>query len=106
MLSILDFELFPSKKKNPNYDNDDDDDDYTTFHSILDEKTQARHLKDLRWVFVELPKFKKSERNLSTLEEQWLNFLKRAPEHADVPGDLPQEIKKAYHSLERLKWSE
>ncbi|MCY7406125.1 MAG: Rpn family recombination-promoting nuclease/putative transposase [Alkalinema sp. CAN_BIN05] len=45
---------------------------------------------DLELIFVELPKFKLSLDNLSTLSEKWIYFLQNAPDLESVPKSLDQ----------------
>lgn len=54
--------------------------------------------RELRMVFVELPKFKKELPELSSLTEKWIYFMKSAPSLEAVPtvlGEVP-EIEKAF----------
>lgn len=95
LVAISNFELF------------NDDDDPISFHQTLNIKTQQNHLKDLSYVFVELHKFKKSQEEVSSLEEQWLFFLKHAHDIAEIPkSTVSKEIVAAYNSLEQFAWNE
>ena len=94
LVALSNFELFSTSK------------DPISYHRILDEKTQENHLKDLSYVFVELPKFTKKEEDLITIEDKWLYLLKHAAEDIDVPQTIvEQEIVDAYKTLERFNWS-
>jgi predicted transposase/invertase (TIGR01784 family) len=57
---------------------------------ILKEKTQLTDypVQDLELVFVELPKFKRSLSELTTLEDKWLYFLKHARQLDTVPPTM------------------
>ena len=94
LVAISNFELFTESK------------DPISFHKTLNITTQENHLKDLSYVFVELPKFEKKAEELQTLEDQWLYYLKNAKEIEEVPQSIiNDEIREAYKSLEQFKWS-
>jgi len=74
----------------------------------LDKKTHERDLKDFSFKFIELPKFKKDKRELSSYEDKWCYFFK----HADDPEDMQEliknsdeVIKKAYDELKTHNWT-
>src|SRR5436190_987451 len=84
VLCILNFTLFPETLN------------YTTFHYIVESETKKSYVPDLRWVFVELPKFTKPEESISTVEEHWLSLFNTATMYYDIPDNVPKEIQKAY----------
>lgn len=95
-LAITEYEMFPKKE------------DYKSMHVILDKKTHERDLKDFSFTFIELPKFKKDKRELSSYEDKWCYFFK----HADDPEDMQEliknsdeVIKKAYDELKTHNWT-
>ena len=95
-LAITDYVVFPEKT------------DYKSDHIILDNKTYEHDLKDFSFTFVELPKFNKTLKKLTSIEDQWYYFLKHAdesPNIADVLSHHP-EIKEAYDLLDRFHWNE
>ena len=93
LIAVSNFELF------------NDDKDPISYHRILNEKSHKNHLKDLSYVFVELPKFEKSENSLTSIEDKWLYLLKHAAEDTHVPQSIvEQEIVDAYNTLERFNW--
>ena len=54
---------------------------------------------------VNLPKFKKTKEELSSIEDKWLYLLKHAADENQVPqGIVEQEIVNAYNTLERFNW--
>ncbi|RZI45582.1 Rpn family recombination-promoting nuclease/putative transposase, partial [Rickettsiales endosymbiont of Peranema trichophorum] len=78
-----------------------------SYHTTREEKTNERHLFALSYVFVELPKFKKGEDELSGIEDEWLFFLSRSEEVKEPPiGTKDEHILEAYRELERFNWSE
>jgi len=94
LLGIANGILFPKKL------------DYMSYHSTFDTKTHERDLEDLSYAFVELPKFKKTEDELKTLEDMWLYLLKHAPEMNAISKDSPPEIRKAYATLKESNWTQ
>lgn len=43
---------------------------------------------ELQLIFVELPRFKKALKDLTTLAEKWIYFIKQAPEFEEIPENL------------------
>lgn len=95
-LAITSYVVFPDKQ------------DYKSSHKILDDQTYENDLKDFSFTFVELPKFTKKIHELKSLEEKWYYFLKHAEESNQVDHSLmsTEEIKDAYHVLEKTSWTE
>ena len=78
-----------------------------SYHTTREEKTNERHLFALSYVFIELPKFKKGENELSSIEDEWLFFLNRSEDVKEPPiGTKDEHILEAYKELERFNWSE
>lgn len=85
-LTITDFTLFSSTQKV-----------ITRFYFQEEEEKIAYQEKELKLVFVELPKFKKKLENLESVTDKWIYFIKEAPNLEVIPekmGEIPQ-IKKA-----------
>ncbi|MGL5263837.1 MAG: Rpn family recombination-promoting nuclease/putative transposase, partial [Candidatus Rhabdochlamydia sp.] len=86
-----------------------EDADYKSEHAILNQKTKKQSLKDLCFVFIELPKFHKTKEELSSIEEKWCYFFKHA--HETIIEDLEKEtgkdhiINKAYTALNQYYWT-
>ena len=94
LLAIANHELFPEKKA------------VISYHKTLDVDTQEHNLKDLSYAFVELPKFKKEEGDLKTLQDKWIYFFKNWNKTLDVPqGVAEPEIVEAYRSMEEFNWT-
>ena len=97
-LAIADFIMFPSKKE------------YQSNHVILDKKSYEQDLKDFSFTFIELPKFNKKLKELSTIQEKWCYFFKHAKNTS--PVELKKLIgkdvilEKAYHELDSAFWTE
>ncbi len=92
-IGILDFEI----SKNLNY---------ICRHRILDVETGERIIDDMEFSFIELPKFNVQRKDLKTLVEKWVFFIKEAenleviPEGVDDPG-----LKAAYEEANIQTWS-
>jgi len=83
--------------------------EYKSRHLILDEKTLTNDLEDLKYTFIELPKFNKNKEEISSLEEKWYYFFKHA--HETTEQDLQKIIGddkilgKAYTELNKFHWT-
>lgn len=78
-LTITDFEMFPHSDK-------------TVSRYQLKEKDELTdYSDDIELVFAELPKFKKSLDELTSLTDKWLYFLKEANHLETVPESLGRE---------------
>jgi predicted transposase/invertase (TIGR01784 family) len=78
---------------------------YLSRHLILDVETQEHKLKDLDFNFIELPKFSKTEKELQTLVEKWVYFIKNAENLTVMPSNLDDEgLKSAYTEADRHTW--
>ena len=92
-VGILDFEISKNTK-------------YISRHRILDVETGERIMEDMEFNFIELPKFKIERKDLKTLVEKWVFFIKEAenleviPEGMDDPG-----LKAAFESANIQTWS-
>lgn len=79
--------------------------DYLSYHSLLDEKTYENKLKDIRFAFIELPKFKKKEGELKSMIDKWTFFIKNAPKLEVIPSNVDDEgLREAYLDADRHKW--
>jgi predicted transposase/invertase (TIGR01784 family) len=96
-LAILDFTLLPDKTE------------YLSHHVVLDKHTLQHDLKDFSFSFLELPKFKKTKGELTTLTEKWAYFFKKAniTHEQDLPVIVGNDtiIQKAYEELNRFSWT-
>ena len=92
-IGILDFTAFKSKH-------------YLSRHVLLNLETKDQDLSEIEFNFIELPKFKKQEEELTTLLDKWTFFIKHAgrldviPENTDISA-----LKSAYDVAERFRWS-
>ncbi|BET28429.1 Rpn family recombination-promoting nuclease/putative transposase [Wolbachia endosymbiont of Carposina sasakii] len=85
--------------------------DYISTHNIRDIKTNGHYLKDLQFVFIELPKFTKNKvEQLENTTERWCFFFKYAEDTTEedlkkIAAEAPI-IKLAYDELDRFRWNE
>lgn len=80
--------------------------DYLSRHAILDTKTYEQKLKDLEFYFIELPKFNKTEKELTDLVEKWVYFIKNAENLNVIPSDVNDEgLKYAYQEADQHTWT-
>jgi len=81
--------------------------DVISHHHILDIQTSKHTLRDFQFCFAELPKFNKTENELTTVVDKWLYFFKNAPSLKAIPEAIIEEaIKEAFHVLEFLNWND
>ncbi|NER07324.1 MAG: Rpn family recombination-promoting nuclease/putative transposase [Okeania sp. SIO3C4] len=91
-LTITDFILFKNTDDNLNKD------DYINKFVFQEETKKYKCLeKELRLIFVELPKFNKSLSELKNLTDKWIYFLKEAASFDEIPENLGEvaEIEQA-----------
>ncbi|MCL2929665.1 MAG: Rpn family recombination-promoting nuclease/putative transposase [Trichodesmium sp. MAG_R01] len=91
-LTITDFILFKNTDSNINRD------DYINKFVFQEETKKYKCLeKELRLIFVELPKFKKSLSELKNLTDKWIYFLQEAASFDEIPENLGEvaEIEQA-----------
>ncbi|MGB0929662.1 MAG: Rpn family recombination-promoting nuclease/putative transposase [Chitinophagales bacterium] len=92
-IGILNFKFFPGKH-------------YFSKHLIVDEDTGICTLEDLKFRFIELPKFKKKINELETIIDQWTFFIKHAHKLTLIPEDTDNKgLLEAYSEANRFNWS-
>ena len=86
-LTITDFILFKNTDSNINRD------DYINKFVFQEETKKYKCLeKELRLIFVELPKFKKSLSELKNLTDKWIYFLQEAASFDEIPENLGEVV--------------
>ncbi|KKB96323.1 PD-(D/E)XK nuclease family transposase [Candidatus Arcanobacter lacustris] len=76
-------------------------------HTTREEATNTQHLFELSYVFIELGKFIKSEKELEAIEDFWLFYLAKSTEVKHPPAKVTDaNILKAYEVLERFNWDD
>ncbi len=94
LLALANYELFPNKEG------------VISYHRTLDVDTLEHDLKDMSYVFVELPKFHKKESELATVQDKWLYFFKNWHNTKEVPQNVKErELIEAYRSMEEYNWN-
>ncbi len=92
-IGILDFAAFAGEA-------------YQTRHLILNEDTYEQTITDLEFHFIELPKFTKSEEELTTILDKWLYFLKHASNLDVIPENVDTApLRAAYEVANQFGWS-
>ena len=93
-IGILDFVFF------------EDDDNYITRHRTVNVRTQKSTLNGMEYNFIELPKFIKELKDVITLVDKWIYFIKNAENLDVIPADLKDEgLKHAYEDADRHNWT-
>ena len=94
-INILDFTMF----ENPNIG-------YLSHHLIKESTTNQCFLEEISYYFIELPKFTKTEDELTNNLERWVFFLKNAGRLDYIPKSLQVEVfKKAFDIANRSNLS-
>jgi len=92
LIGILDFKHFDGEK-------------YLSNHATLDEETYENVLSDIKYTFIELPKFKLKAEELKTLIEKWIFFIKEAENLAVIPDNTNDEgLIEAYKDADKYSW--
>lgn len=63
---------------------------------LLEKERFIHYSDDIELIFIELPKFTKTEQQLETIQDQWLFFVKNAGSLEYVPKNLQRELEKAF----------
>ena len=82
------------------FDEDKDDEEY--FHhtvKLMDVKTKEVFYDKLTYIYLEMPKFKKTEAELVTLFDKWLFALKNLPRLLERPAALQERIFKKFFDV-------
>jgi predicted transposase/invertase (TIGR01784 family) len=96
-IGILDF-IFESDKGNQEY--------YHHEVKLLNTKTKEVFFDKLTYIYIEMPKFTKTEEELENQFEKWLYILKNMPNLYDIPAKLQERIfKKVFRESEIANFS-
>ena len=92
-IGILDFEI----TQNPRY---------LSRHKVYDMDTGENVIKDIEFNFIELPKFNKTENELTTIIDQWVYFIKNAENLELTPTSVKDKgLKNAYEDASKFSWT-
>ena len=79
---------------------------YLSRHKILDTETGENVVKDIEFTFIELTKFTKTDKELPTIIDQWVYFLKNAENLEVIPETITDiGLKEAFAEANRYNWS-
>ena len=93
LVGILEFDYFEGNN-------------YLTRHLILNMETKKNELKDINFIFIELPKFRKELNDCKTLTDKWIYFIKNAENLEVIPPDVIDEgLKEAYSESDKHNWT-
>jgi len=89
-INIIDFILF------------NDFEHYLSCHQVREKNIGNSYHDEIRYYFIELPKFKKTEKELETFIEKWVYFIKHAGDLEAIPKKLDEPIfHKAFNQARR-----
>ena len=93
-IGILNFDMFDSKE-------------YVSRHLILNKETLKQDLDDFEFSFIELKKFNKNIKELETILDKWIFFLKNASSLEMIPKEFEniKELKEAFLIATQYKWN-
>jgi len=83
-LTITDFVLFQNNQ------------DLISSFKLLEKNKFIEYSDDIELIFIELPRFNKTEQQLETLQDKWLYFIKNAGSLEYIPTNIGQEVQKAF----------
>jgi predicted transposase/invertase (TIGR01784 family) len=86
-LNIVDFTMFKNSSK------------IITNFKLLEKEEFIDYSDDIELIFVELPKFKKELKELKTISEQWIYFIKNAGSLEYIPNNLDKIIQNSLDAL-------
>lgn len=84
-LTITDFILFKNNQELINN------------FKLIEKKQFIEYSDDIELIFIELPKYQKTEAELDTVQDKWLYFIKNAGSLDYIPKNLNQELEKAFN---------
>ena len=84
-LTITDFEMFADFRK------------VISYWNVREKETLLKYTDDIELIFVELPKFMKTEAELATITDKWIYFIKHAGELDFIPTTFVEpHLKEAF----------
>jgi predicted transposase/invertase (TIGR01784 family) len=63
---------------------------------LIEKKQFIEYSDDIELIFIELPKFIKTETELKMIQDKWLYFIKNAGDLDYIPNNIEQELEKAF----------
>ncbi len=93
-LTITDFILFKNS------------DELINRFKLLEKNHFIQYSDDIELIFIELPKFNKTEQELISIQDKWVYFIKNAGNLDYMPKNLNQELEKAFSIANEANLSE
>ncbi len=93
-LTITDFTLF------------EEHDDVMSHFKLIEKQHLIDYLDDIELIFIELPKFTKTEAELNNIQDKWIYFIKNAGTLDYVPKNFNEELEKAFDIANEANFSE
>jgi len=79
---------------------------YISRNRVMDVETNEQVLKDIEFNFIELPKFNLELKDLGSLSEKWIYFLKNAESLDVIPENTDDEgLRYAYEDANKQTWT-
>jgi len=76
----------------------DDIKNYISYFKLIEKKEFIKYSDDIELIFIELPKFNKSLKELKTIQEKYIYFIKNAGSLEYIPKEL-ENLKKAFNII-------
>ncbi|MBT7409004.1 MAG: Rpn family recombination-promoting nuclease/putative transposase [Methylococcales bacterium] len=93
-LTITDFNLFQENHE------------LITHFKLIEKQQLVEYGDDIELIFIELPKFTKSEQELKSIQDKWIFFIKNAGSLEYIPKNMSLELTKAYTIANEANFSE
>ncbi len=79
--------------------------DYLSKHLTIEQETGDNVLDDIKFAFIQLPKFKKKEHELVNLKDKWTYFIKNAENLKMIPNYVDDEgLLMAFQEADKHNW--
>ncbi len=92
-LNIVDFDMF------------NDSSEVITNFKLLEKKQFINYSDDIELIFIELPKFNKTEEELENITDQWIYFIKNAGSLEYIPKNMDTCVVEALQSVNEASMS-
>ncbi len=92
-LNIVDFMMFDESEK------------VVTNFKLLEKEEFIHYSDDIELIFIELPKFTKTEKELQSIQDEWIYFIKNAGSLEYIPKDIDKCIEKALVTVNEANMS-
>lgn len=73
---------------------------------LLEKQQFIAYSDDIELIFIELPKFTKTQDELKSIQDNWLYFIKNAGDFDYIPNNLERELEKAFQIANEANLSE